>query len=178
MIVVGENLKTLVEQYGVVDNPRAFDHSSLTLRMARKVKAIEPPTDNDRAVVYGDDIPEAWIKEKDVPDHGYLLRPQECVLACSVEKVSIPVGYMGFVQTKGSLARLFVTVHCCDAQIDPGFKGNITFEIVNLGPLRVKIRVDQEIAQLFIVKTTTKDVALYQGRYQDADGPTHFKKKL
>lgn len=85
---------------------------------------------------------------------------------------------MGFVQTKGSLARLFVTVQCCDAQIDPGFKGNITFEIVNLGPLRVKLRVDQEIAQLFIVKTTTKYVTLYQGRYQDADGPTHFKKKL
>ncbi len=178
MFVVGENLKSLVEQYGIVDNLRSFDQSSLVLRLARQVKVIELPADNDRSIVYGDDIPDSWMKDKEIPDQGYLLKPHECVLACSVEKVSIPLGYLGFVQTKGSLARLFVTVHCCDAQIDPGFKGNVTFEIVNLGPLRVKLRVDQEIAQLFIAKTTTKDVMPYQGRYQDADGPTQFRKKL
>ena len=178
MFVVGENLKALVEQHAVVDNPHSFDHSSLSLRLARQVKVLEPPADNDRSIVYGDDIPESWIKNKEIPDHGYLLKPYDCVLACSIERINIPLGYLGFVQTKGSLARLFVTVHCCDAQIDPGFKGNVTFEIVNLGPLRVKLRVEQEVAQLFIAKTTTKAVVPYTGRYQDADGPTQFRKKL
>ncbi len=176
MYVVGDNLKALVQQHRIVDYEGAFDHSSLTLRIDGSLKELSTPNDN-RIVLYGEDLDDGYVKEKRIPSHGFILEPKSGVLACSVEKISIPKGFIGFVHTKGSLARLMVTVHCCDPQVDPGYSGKITFEIVNLGSLRIKIREGQPVAQLFIAKTSTKEVQSYSGRYQGATGPTHFVKR-
>lgn len=170
MFVVGDNLRALIDQYSIVDDPRSFDETSLCLSLSRELKTVEPSA--GRSVVYGDDIPEAWIKTKTIQNAGVIVKPQNCLLGCSNETIQIPLGYIGFVQTKGSLARLFTTIHCCDSQIDPGFNGKVTFEICNLGSFPVKLKEGQPVAQLFIAKTTSKLVAPYSGRYQNADGPT------
>jgi dCTP deaminase len=177
MFVVGDNLQSLVEQHSIISDPSAFDQTSLTLRLAHEVRMLEQ-SGGDRRLTYGDELPAAWLKDVSIPDTGFLLRPHACVLACSRELVSMPLGYIGFVQTKGSLARLFVTVQCCDAQVDPGYSGKITFEIVNLGPMTIEISAGQAVAQLFIAKTTTRNVRPYNGRYQNAKGPTAFRKPL
>lgn len=176
MFVVGDNLKSLMLQHGIVDHAAAFDEASLTLRLSRSYKEVA--AGGNRIIVYGEDVPDACFKDKELTDQGVVLEPHECILACSVEQVKMPLGYLGFIQTKGSLARLFVTVHCCDAQIDPGFEGHVTFEIVNLGPLRVKLKANQDVAQLFVAKTSTKEVSPYNGRYQKATGPTVHRQKM
>jgi deoxycytidine triphosphate deaminase len=84
----------------------------------------------------------------------------------------MPKGYMGLIQTKGSLARLFVMVQCSDAQVDPGYEGHLTFEICNLGDFVVNIKRGSKVAQLFLLKCSTRDIDGYNGRYQGATGPT------
>ena len=175
MLIVGENLKALIVQHEIVDYPNAFDHASLTLRLNASVKLIEPPPSAD-PVEYGEEVPKAWIKEKTIQDPGITLKPGGSLLGCSQEFVKIPVGYMGFIQTKGSLARLFVQVQCSDGQIDPGYEGRVTFEICNLGPLAVRLKEKAQVAQLFLVSTSTREVQPYSGRYQGADKPTHYMK--
>jgi dCTP deaminase len=97
-------------------------------------------TDENTVLEYGKEIPQEMVIEETINDKGLLLKPKETVLACSKEIISMPTGYFGFIQTKGTLARFFITVHCCDAQVDPGYEGKLTFEICNFGNVAVKIR--------------------------------------
>ncbi len=87
----------------------------------------------------------------------------------------MPLDVMGFIQTKGSLARGFVMAHLCDGQIDPGYHGKITLELVNLGPVAYRLSPGMPIAQLFFMKLTSPVESGYQGRYQGATGPTSMK---
>lgn len=175
MLVVGENLKLLVEQFRIVDRISSFDHTSLTLHLSRSLITIAPPENAE--VTYGHSIPDSWIKRIQMPEDGFTLSPKAAVLGCSVEEIRMPLGYFGFLQTKGSLARLFVQIHCSDSQVDSGFRGKVTFEIVNLSNFRVRLLPHQPVAQLFIFKTSTNVVQPYEGRYQGAEGPTIQKPK-
>jgi len=101
--------------------------------------------------------------------------PGACVLACSLERIRMPLGCMGFIQTKGTIARGFVTVHLCDGQIDPGFEGRITLELVNLSHLQYVLKPGIEIAQLYVHRLTQVLKQGYSGRYQFASGPTAMR---
>ena len=175
MIIVGDNLQQLIVQHRIVETEKSFDNSSITLRLGRERKQIIPL--ENEMVISGTTIPDKWVKKDKIPDKGIVLKPKECILACSKEKISMPLGYLGFLQTKGSLARLFVTVHCCDGQIDPGYTGQITFEICNLSNFSIKLFYRQEIAQLFIFKVSTKNVKQYDGRYKGSTAPTISRPK-
>jgi len=176
MIVVAENLRLLIQQHNIVDDPAAFDGNSITLHLAKHIKEIGPPSPSE-TVTYGNAVPDGWIKEITIGEDGYEVPPRGAVLGCSTEKVNMPPGYLGLMQTKGSLARLFVMVHCCDGQVDPGYSGRLTFEICNLAHHTVRFHTGDEVAQLFVFKTSTKLVEPYSGRYQGAKTPTHFLTK-
>jgi len=97
------------------------------------------------------------------------------VLACSLEQIAVPLDVMAFVQTKGSLARGFVMVHLCDGQIDPGYRGKITFELANLSNFSYKLNPGMPVAQLFFMRLTTPLDAGYDGKYQDSTSPTPMR---
>ncbi|MFB2119454.1 hypothetical protein [Parapedobacter sp. 2B3] len=176
MIVVGENLSSLISQHKIVENVNeCYDETSIALSLDNNITDIIPT--GDMTFVYGNELPLEWIKERCLNNDEFLtLGPGESALGCSHERVNIPVGYFGILQTKGSLARLFVTIHCCDAQIEPGFSGKITFEIVNFSKMTIKIRPKEKIGALFLFKTSTNIVKPYNGRYNNSDKPTIQKK--
>lgn len=105
----------------------------------------------------------------------YRFVPGAKLLACSLEQVRMPLDVMGFIQTKGSLARGFVMAHFCDGQIDPGFTGKITFELINLSDVTYELHVGIPIAQLFLFRLSQPVERGYVGRYQGADGPTPMR---
>lgn len=94
------------------------------------------------------------------------------VLVCSEEILNMPLDIMGFVQTKGSLARGFLTVHMCDGQIDPGYRGKITLELFNFSDFYYKLVPGMAIAQLFLIELASSVIEGYNGRYQNSDTPT------
>jgi len=102
------------------------------------------------------------------------IEPGKQVLAASDGIFKMPLGYFGIVQTKGTLARLFVTATCNDGQVEPGFDGFITLEIVNLSPWKISIPLKETVAQLFIFKCSSTITKKYQGRYANTSrlGPT------
>lgn len=156
MIVVSENLKGLIEQTSLVPLT-ALDEFSITLTLSKDIVRLDVP--NGQEVVYGTKVPKEYIKEEVLTD-ALILSPRQAVLACSKELVKMPKGYMGLLQTKGSLARLFISVHCSDGQVEPGFEGRVTFEICNMGNATVKILNGAPIAQMFIFKTSSNNTAL------------------
>jgi len=173
MIIVSDNLRELIRQHNIV-NENCFDETSISLSLDNNVIFLKFP--NNYEFIYGNPIPLEFIQEIFIEDGEYLeLKPKSTVLACSNEVINIPLGYFGLLQTKGSLARLFVSIHCSDGQIEPGFSGKITFEIINFSDFCIKIRPKQIIGDLFLLKTSTKQVKPYSGKYNKSDKPTFQK---
>lgn len=166
MVITEINLYSLMRQYGLAPL-ECYDTFSISLHLDRTIKRYEI---EEAIVTYGTSVNEEYIRSVEM-DNEYILRPGQAILGCSEERIRIPEGYIGFIQTKGSLARLFISVHCSDSQIEPGYDGKITFEICNMGSLNVRLPLRCNVAQLFIFQTSG-DKESYGGRYQGATEPT------
>lgn len=171
MFIVGINLKELVEKYKVVEDVRDVEETCIELRLYKIIKKL--CTSNGISTIrYGDKIPEEYIEREDISEKGLIIKPQETVLACSSQRIFIPQGFMGMIQTKGSLARLFVFAQCSGLQIDSGFKGRVTFELYNASKFDILLQKNQKVANLYLMPVSDKNVKLYEGKYNNADEPT------
>ena len=173
-MIVDSNLKALIEKYNIID-PSNFDSSCINLSLDKRIRKYMVP--EDAVITYESELLEQYIKDIDINnEEGYTLQPGECVLACSKEVVQMPDFCFGLLQTKGSLARLFVFTNCADGQIDPGYHGKITFELYNASNFKVKLLPGQYVSNLYLFKTSMRSQG-YQGRYQNANAPTFCKPK-
>lgn len=115
---------------------------------------------------------------QEVTNNGhYILPPQGKIIACTQEIIEMPLDLMGFIQTRGSLARGFLMAHICDGQIEPGYKGKITLEIYNLSDFYYKLKPGMEFCSLFLYKLDQplNPEDAYNGRYQNSTGPTPMR---
>lgn len=108
-----------------------------------------------------------------IPLGGLTLRPGDFILACTVETVHLGTAFAARVEGKSSLGRLGVAVHITAGFVDPGFKGQITLEIANLGPASVMLHTGMPIAQIVFepVSQPERDYSK-TGHYQGQTGPT------
>lgn len=171
MVIVGQQLLALNKQHKIVQRELVLPDEDFSLNLSLDSLVRRYKVSNGE-VIYGQELPPDFTTEEKIRDAYLTLEPSCAVLGCSVEVVSMPLGYFGLVQTKGSLARLFVSVTCCDGQIEPGYAGKVTFELVNLGPNIVKIPVGAKIAQAYVLRCSSRLTPGYAGRYQNAKGPT------
>jgi dCTP deaminase len=81
------------------------------------------------------------LREKD--EHGerehYILRPGDFVLALTHETIQIPPDLIGLVEGRSTYARMGLTMHQTAPWIQPGWRGQITLEIRNAGPLHISL---------------------------------------
>lgn len=174
MLIVGNDLKKLIEEYNIINDCNSYDITCLKLSLGEKVIELKPTT-TISVLNYGEEIPREIINEKTIKDNGILLPPKTSVIASSSEKINMPLGYFGLLQTKGSLARMCISLHFSDGQIDPGFKGKVTFEIFNASDFFVRLYKNQSVGNLYILKTSSTEIPGYNGKYCNSNGPTIFK---
>lgn len=170
MLVISDNLRgiaatglaplELVEEFSVRVR---LDH------FVRRMK-VAPETN---PLIYGTPYQVSnYFEDESDAGRDLTLAPGECALACSVDSYAMPDSYFGLVQTKGSLARLFVSATCNDGQVEPGYRGKITLELTNHATFPVTLPTGTTVAQLFVLRCSTSARHPYDGRYQDADRPT------
>lgn len=147
----------------------AIDYVSVGLHLDRELLSYDPSLVK---IIPPASLPTTLTTLSDQPVD---FKPGTKLLACSLEYIRMPLDFMGFIQTKGSLARGFVMAHMCDGQIDPGFHGKVTFELVNLSDMSYQLVCGMPIAQLFFFRLTTPLGSGYNGRYQGAEHPTAMK---
>lgn len=173
MIIIDKNLEHLVAQYSVCEKT-LFDEFSLKIQLGYTY--YEPKTlPASGSIVYGSHPdPSIVFSEQKEIRQNLVLKPGDKVITCSKHQYKIPLDYFGFVQTKGTLARLFVQVTCNDGQVEPGFDGHITLEIINMSPWTIEIPAISDIAQLYLIKCSSTASKPYHGRYMKAakEGPT------
>lgn len=171
MLVTSDNLLGLVRSENICA-PKLVDGFSLDIRLGREVIRMRPAPLSETPIHYNTRYdPDIYFTPPEQLARELVLGPGDRVLGCSADDYRMPTRYFGLVQTKGTLARLFISTTCNDGQIEPGYRGRITLELVNLGAYQVVIPVDAVIAQVFVFRCTA-DAPAYDGRYQDATGPT------
>lgn len=124
----------------------------------------------------GGPVPDDTYVPFDMGDGGfYTLYPRKFVLGVTQERVNVPNDIVGRIEGKSSIGRVGITAHVTAGYLDPGFRGCVTLEIVNLFPIAIRLRPGVLIAQLgFEYMSGPCDrpygSAGLKSRYQNADG--------
>lgn len=103
---------------------------------------------------------------------GYRLDAGRFVLGSTVERVRVPDSLVGRVEGKSTRARQQIQIHAA-GYLDPGFRGNVTLEIVNFGPDSVILWPGVLIAQFAfeeLVGSCERPYSLKRNHYQGSDG--------
>jgi dCTP deaminase len=109
------------------------------------------------------------------PENGYHLPPNRFVLGNTIERVHLRVGDRAIaarVEGKSSRARMGILVHFTAPTIHAGFEGNITLEIINLGPYPLTLFPGVPICQLIFERVDTTPVKFAPSQFQGQSAPT------
>lgn len=89
--------------------------------------------------------------------------PKCFALANTIEDFVMPKNVVAYVVDKSSYARLFVSAF--NTLMDPGFRGNLTLELVNLGDEVVSYKAGDPVCQVSFHKLDRRSRG-YSGKYQ------------
>ncbi|WP_255152566.1 dCTP deaminase [Halorarius halobius] len=117
-----------------------------------------------------------YVDLTEVPEGGeYVLHPGDFVLGTTKERVGIPDDLIAHVEGRSSLGRLAIVVHATAGLCDPGYKGQITLELSNLGRAPVALSPGMRISQLTFTELKTPADRPYGAergsKYQGQSGP-------
>ena len=109
----------------------------------------------------------------------YILHPGDFVLGTTHERVEIPADLIAHVEGRSSLGRLAIVVHATAGLCDPGYEGQITLELSNLGTAPVALSPGMRISQLTFTELKTPAERPYGeergSKYQNQTGPQASK---
>lgn len=88
-------------------------------------------------------------------DEAFIIHPGEFALATTLEMVHVPTDLVARVEGRSSMGRLGITMHVTAGFIDPGFQGNITLEISNIGKMPVALYPGQRVCQIVFETMTS-----------------------
>jgi dCTP deaminase len=115
-------------------------------------------------------------EELEMPEQGFELKPGDFYIGSTLERVSIPNGLWGFIETKGNIARAGIQSHNTDGHIDPGFNGTITLEIKNNANHSIIIYPGMAFVQIHFFQATSVSLRPYAGKYQNQQQGTVYIK--
>lgn len=135
-----------------------------------EVPDIDPQVDNAE-----------YFTEVSVPQgSAFALEPGAFVLGSTFEAISLGANMAARLEGKSSLGRLGLVVHSTAGFIDPGFEGQVTLELSNLGTMPILLWPGMKIGQLCFFHLPEPTTLLYGSRsagshYQNQAGPTTSK---
>jgi len=117
-----------------------------------------------------------YVSETTVPEgEEFILHPGDFVLGTTKERVEIPPDLLATVEGRSSLGRLAVVIHATAGIVDPGYHGQITLELSNLGTAPVALTPGMRVSQLIFTEMknpATRPYGAERGsKYQDQAGP-------
>ena len=135
------------------------------------------------AASYDVRLSEHWIcptrDPEEVRSAQFRLFPGEVVLASTLETVKIPRHVACDLKLKSTFGRLWIN-HSLAGWCDPGFEGDITLELQNLGPEPFVLEAGRRIAQLIFIAMESEPAVAYgdpgsSSHYQGQRGTTRAR---
>ena len=91
------------------------------------------------------------------------IKPGKYYLAQTLESLNTPQDLMPMVHTRSSLFRAGILL--LHTKTDPGYKGALTFGLINLSPFPVKLQMGARVCNIVFHKIKGKTVK-YRGQHQ------------
>lgn len=157
MLITGSDLDHVAVECLRPYNPDAVKGASIDIHLGDSFRVFNesPPTILDS---HDEDSAGHKVYSKSV-----VLLPGGYALASSLERVRVPGNLAARVEGKSSLGRRFLFVHVTAGFIDPGFDGNITFELYNPRRVAQVLHAGDPIAQLCFMECSQPTG--YSGKY-------------
>ena len=95
------------------------------------------------------------------------LHPGFCTLVHSLEWVELPADLAATIRTRSSYGRQGVLVTA--GFVDPGFRGQLTLGLVNMGSDVIRLEKNDRVVQMILHEVLGAEQT-YAGRYQDSSG--------
>jgi len=101
-----------------------------------------------------------------------LLTCGTCTLLPTVEWVELPMDLAGTIRCRSSFGRRGVLLGA--GFVDPGFRGQLTLCLTNMGKEEIKVNKNDRVAQM-VLHEVRNPAECYSGRYQDSYGVVDAK---
>jgi len=105
-----------------------------------------------------------------------VMQPGSFVIGSTIERVELPNDLVGRVEGRSSLGRLGIVIHSTAPMFDPGWRGQLTLELGNIGVMPVMLYANMRICAMTFEQTTTPvRVPYYKkkgAKYLNQKGPT------
>jgi dCTP deaminase len=159
----------------IADPELQIQPASIDLRLGREflefqrtnIPCIHPNSEQE----VDEYVEETYVEEGE----EFILHPGDFVLGTTKERIEVPPDLLGTVQGRSSLGRLAIVIHATAGIIDPGYRGQITLELSNLGTAPVALSPDMRISQVIFTELKTPAESPYGrergSKYQDQTGP-------
>jgi dCTP deaminase len=96
------------------------------------------------------------------------IEPNQYRLVATLERVELEDNLVGTLHIRSSLARWGIIASV--ALVDPGFRGQLTILLYNVGSRKLKMQWKERFLQIAIHQLSTKTQRPYRGKYQDSQG--------
>ena len=86
------------------------------------------------------------------PSDGYVLKPQEFILATTLENIKMPIDLFGCVEVQPCFGEIGVMVYCTSGYVYPGYQDKISLGIKNLNNIDVVLHSNMLIGRMCFVR--------------------------
>ncbi|MFH1601580.1 MAG: dCTP deaminase [Candidatus Shapirobacteria bacterium] len=180
MILSDQDLLLAIEEKKLVIDPfdpQRVQPSSYDLHLDEKVLVFE---NHLLAVMDVREKAEATRLVEIDEKKGFILHPGEFILGNTQEKFVIPNDLAAKLEGRSSLGRIGLIIHATAGYVDPGFSGQLTFEISNISRLPIRIFPKMRIAQICFIQMTSPAKVPYGSpklgsKYKGQMGPTESR---
>ena len=97
-----------------------------------------------------------------------VLKPKKYELVATLENVELGLNIVAFMHIRSSLAREGIIGSF--AVVDPGFRGQLTLNLLNVSDEEIKVKHGERIVQIVFHNLGEKSKKGYSGSYQDSKG--------
>ncbi|MDP2930094.1 MAG: dCTP deaminase [bacterium] len=159
-VLSGNQIEKLVNQGKLVIDPFVPSHTqpaSYDLRVGSKILASPTGPEKLGKIVI-------LTKEKPV----YSIESGQMVGVISFEKISVPLDLCGRFGIRSSFARKGINAFG-GLQLDPGFKGRLILNLLNVGPEPVPIKLGDLLFTIEFERLDEPAESPYSGPYQEQD---------
>ena len=112
------------------------------------------------------------LKKDNIP---IIIHPGEFILASVYEYIELPNDIVGQIHGRSSIGRLGLIIHTSAGYIDPGYRGYLTLEIINVNKIPVKLYPKTKVAQIVFFETESVEVPYSErksSKYVGEEGAT------
>lgn len=110
-----------------------------------------------------------FYKEEKIGEDGFIIYPNERVLATTLETITLPDSLMAFCELRSTFARLGISIP--PTIVDAGFSGNLTIELIG-GAAPVRLYPSTRFLHVVFAKLSSPVKRPYRGKYYGQKGVT------